>query len=280
MPEIGETLRDARMRARIDITEVEAVTKIRAKYLRALENEEWQLLPGPTFVKTFLRTYAEYLGLDAKLLVEEYKLRHEGVSDLDLAPIAPPGMRPAGMRPASGGRGQRQSRGGRRPQSQRGRQRSQRQGPRISRGLVVGVAVAGVLILLLVIGLVSKDPSDQAATTAPTTTAAPRTTTTPRTTATTAPAPPTRVALVVNPTADVYVCIRDAADKLVLSDTLTPDSKRRTFRSKSLKVTVGNSSVVLSVNGKDVKVKPSADPTTYQLTPRRTKVLPTAANAC
>jgi hypothetical protein len=61
--EIGETLRETRMRRRIDMTEVEAATKIRAKYLRALENEEWDLLPGPTFVKTFLRTYAEYLDL-------------------------------------------------------------------------------------------------------------------------------------------------------------------------------------------------------------------------
>ena len=55
MPEIGQTLRETRMRNRIDITEVEAGTKIRAKYLRAHENEEWDLLPGPTFVKTFLR---------------------------------------------------------------------------------------------------------------------------------------------------------------------------------------------------------------------------------
>jgi cytoskeletal protein RodZ len=64
MPDIGETLRDARMRARIDVSEIEAKTKIRAKYLRALENEEWSLLPGPTFVKSFLRTYAQALGLD------------------------------------------------------------------------------------------------------------------------------------------------------------------------------------------------------------------------
>lgn len=77
MPEIGVTLREARMRAGIDIAEVESRTKIRAKYLRALENEEWSLLPGTTFVKSFLRTYAETLGLDAKLLVEEYKFRHE-----------------------------------------------------------------------------------------------------------------------------------------------------------------------------------------------------------
>lgn len=77
MAEIGATLREARMRAGIDIAEVESRTKIRAKYLRALENEEWSLLPGTTFVKSFLRTYAEALGLDAKLLVEEYKFRHE-----------------------------------------------------------------------------------------------------------------------------------------------------------------------------------------------------------
>ena len=50
------------MRERIDVSEIEATTKIRAKYLRALENEEWDLLPGPTFVKSFLRTYAQRAG--------------------------------------------------------------------------------------------------------------------------------------------------------------------------------------------------------------------------
>ena len=81
------------MRARIDITEVESATKIRAKYLRALENEEWDLLPGPTFVSAFLRTYAEYLGLDARLLVEEYKGRQDRPDELDLPPIGAPAGR-------------------------------------------------------------------------------------------------------------------------------------------------------------------------------------------
>src|SRR5271155_4043699 len=89
MAEIGETLRDARMRAHIDVSEIEAKTKIRAKYLRALENEEWGLLPGPTFVKSFLRTYAQALGLDAKALVEEYRLHHERSSEGQLDPIVP-----------------------------------------------------------------------------------------------------------------------------------------------------------------------------------------------
>src|SRR3954447_8370540 len=82
--EIGETLRETRMRRRIDMTEVEAATKIRAKYLRALENEEWVLLPGPTYVKTFLRTYAEDLGLDPRLLVEEDSARFEQPDELEL----------------------------------------------------------------------------------------------------------------------------------------------------------------------------------------------------
>src|ERR1700759_5272070 len=89
MPDIGETLREARMRRRIDMTEVEAATKIRAKYLRALENEEWDLLPGPTFVITFLRTYAEYLDLDARMLVEEYRQRYERPTSQDLTPFGP-----------------------------------------------------------------------------------------------------------------------------------------------------------------------------------------------
>ncbi|MGN6167506.1 MAG: helix-turn-helix domain-containing protein, partial [Solirubrobacteraceae bacterium] len=73
MAGIGSTLRDARIRARIDIAEVEARTKIRAKYLRAIENEEWDLLPGPVYIKSFLRTYGDYLGLDSRMLVEEFK---------------------------------------------------------------------------------------------------------------------------------------------------------------------------------------------------------------
>src|ERR1700752_1879630 len=88
MADIGSTLREARMRARIDIIEVETRTKIRAKYLRALENEEWDLLPGPIYVKSFLRTYGDYLGLDSRLLVDEYNRRYERPTDHELRPIA------------------------------------------------------------------------------------------------------------------------------------------------------------------------------------------------
>ena len=102
MPEIGATLREARMRARIDVSEIEATTKIRAKYLRALENEEWSLLPGPTFVKSFLRTYAEALGLDGKALVEEYRRSQEYQGDGPGEPIVSSGERRRSRSPAGG----------------------------------------------------------------------------------------------------------------------------------------------------------------------------------
>ncbi|MEA2428806.1 MAG: cytoskeleton protein RodZ, partial [Thermoleophilaceae bacterium] len=76
------------MRQKIDVADVEAATKIRAKYLRALENEEFGLLPGNTFVKTFLRTYAEYLGLDPQLLLEEYRAEYEPRGEGEMQPYS------------------------------------------------------------------------------------------------------------------------------------------------------------------------------------------------
>lgn len=73
MYEIGETLRSARGREKVGIKEVEKVTKIRAKYIQALEDEDFGAIPGATYVKAFLRTYAEYLDLDANALLQQYQ---------------------------------------------------------------------------------------------------------------------------------------------------------------------------------------------------------------
>ena len=129
MPSIGETLREARMRQRLDIADVETRTKIRAKYLRALENEEFGMLPGPTFVKTFLRTYAEMLGLDPHVLVEEYRANYERDDDLDLQPLGPTTV--AG--------------------------RDRRHGPRFGPGSLALLALVAILGVLLAIGLASDD---------------------------------------------------------------------------------------------------------------------------
>ena len=75
MFEIGNSLREARLRRHIEFTDAEHGTKIRGKYLRALEDERFELLPSHTYVKGFLRSYAEYLGLDGQLYVDEYNSR-------------------------------------------------------------------------------------------------------------------------------------------------------------------------------------------------------------
>jgi hypothetical protein len=85
MFEIGTSLREARERRRIELAEAEQVTKVRAKYLRALEDEQFELLPSQTYVKGFLRTYAEFLGLDGQLYVDEYSSRF-AVGDEDYRP--------------------------------------------------------------------------------------------------------------------------------------------------------------------------------------------------
>ena len=74
---IGDALIAARARADLDLKQVEERTKIRAKYLRALEEEDWDELPSASHAKGFLRTYAQLLGLDAELLVDEYRRQVE-----------------------------------------------------------------------------------------------------------------------------------------------------------------------------------------------------------
>ena len=76
MFEIGNSLREARRRQQLELTEVEQATKIRARYLRALEEEAFDVLPAKTYVKGFLRTYADWLGLDGQLYVDEYNSRY------------------------------------------------------------------------------------------------------------------------------------------------------------------------------------------------------------
>ena len=76
MFEIGNSLREARLRQGLDFFEIEQSTKIRGKYLRALEDEQFEVLPAQTYVKGFLRSYADHLGLDGQLYVDEFNSRY------------------------------------------------------------------------------------------------------------------------------------------------------------------------------------------------------------
>jgi len=75
MFEIGSSLREARVRNGLEITDVERATKIRGKYLRALEDENFDVLPSQAYVRGFLRSYADFLDLDGHLFVDEYTSR-------------------------------------------------------------------------------------------------------------------------------------------------------------------------------------------------------------
>jgi cytoskeleton protein RodZ len=244
MPEIGATLREARMRARIDVSEIEQQTKIRAKYLRALENEEWDLLPGPTYVKSFLRTYAQALGLDAKLLLEEYRLRHERPTEAELQPIVPTS-----------------------------RQQQRRGPPRVSRApvlLAIAVAaVAGVLVLL-VIGLVtggtSKGPSARTV----------RKRAAPRPAAAPVHRRRTRVTLQLVPSSPVYVClIGDGGRKLISGVILQPGRPQPAFHARRFLVTLGNNAVALRIDGRLQGVPSSASAIGYSISLAGRRPLPT-----
>lgn len=86
MFEIGGSLREARLKRNLTPADVQKAIRIRDRYLQALEEERWELLPGDAYVKGFLRTYADYLGLDANLYVDEYNNRFAHPDDQVLVP--------------------------------------------------------------------------------------------------------------------------------------------------------------------------------------------------
>jgi cytoskeletal protein RodZ len=250
MPEIGATLREARMRARIDVSEIEAQTKIRAKYLRALENEEWDLLPGPTFVKSFLRTYAQALDLDDKAIVEEYRQHYERPNEAELQPIVSTARRPPGQRGNRGG-----ARGVSAP----------------SRAYTIAIAVVSLLIVVLVVALLSGGGgSNNTPTTTASVTTKPRhhahhTTSTP---SGTVPAAHSEVvALSVQPTGPVYVCLLGENErKLIPGAILQPDKTQPTFHAKHFLLTLGNNAVKLFIDGSVRPVPASSQSIGYSIT--------------
>jgi cytoskeleton protein RodZ len=235
MPEIGETLREARMRRRIDMTDVESATKIRAKYLRALESEEWELLPGPTFVKTFLRTYAEYLELDARLLVEEYKQRYERPAGMDITPL-----------------------------NLRRESRRRRVGPRFGPGVVVVLGIAALLGVLYVLGT-SGDDNPEPPPPRTEATATPAAKKKKRKKAAAAPKP---ISVRIAATGAVYVCMEDARGRPVIDKrTMEAGETTPAYRSKRFRVTFGTSAARMRINGRSYGVAVSKDPVGYELRP-------------
>jgi cytoskeletal protein RodZ len=95
--EIGRTLRLAREKRGISLQQVEEATKIRARYLRDLENENFEVLPA-VFMLGSLKTYAEHLGLDGAAMTGELKRRQSSLQpEQDQAAEVPPSREPRGL---------------------------------------------------------------------------------------------------------------------------------------------------------------------------------------
>ena len=93
MFQIGPSLREARTRRGLSAADVHKAIRIRERYLTALEEERWEQLPGDAYTKGFLRTYAEFLGLDGQLYVDEYNQR---VAQREEAPLVPESLQRRG----------------------------------------------------------------------------------------------------------------------------------------------------------------------------------------
>jgi cytoskeleton protein RodZ len=243
------------MRQHLDIADVETRTKIRAKYLRALENEEFGMLPGPTFVKTFLRTYAEALGLDPQALLEEYRGTYESREEAEhLQPLGPTAMA-------------------------RERRRSTRPRPR-GPWLAIGALAVAIVAVLLVIGLVSDDEggddgggqSEQAG--GETT----QETQPPEQTEPEQPATPRRVVLRIVPANEVYICLDTGPGTEIRFDGII--SEPETFRGRRLRLNLGKTDVQVVKNGEPVDIEPGPDPVGFTFTPRATTPLPLGERPC
>jgi cytoskeleton protein RodZ len=256
MPAIGETLREARLRRDVDIAEVSARTKIRTKYLRALEADDFDQLPGPTYVRTFLRTYAGYLGLDAQLLVEEYRSRYEQPEEEQLTPFAPAPVAARESRPL-------------RPRAPRGSS--------LSPGRLAAVATVALVALFLVVGILTEPdgrPEPQR-----TTPAAPtRGSTEPdEPTEKRDPPKPDRVELVVRPDGPTYLCVDDGAGNVVFESEI--DAPER-FRGRRLRINLGRAAGEVEANGRPVEIEEGPNPIGYEFEPGRSRALPDGERPC
>jgi cytoskeleton protein RodZ len=240
--EIGQTLREARIRHHIDLIEIEEKTKIRVRYLRALENEEWDVLPGPTYTRSFIRTYATFLGLDGERLADDFRRLEE-----DQMP-EPGGRepRPLPQRPVRAGDGPRIP------------------GVAIAAGAAV-VLIGGLFLLGISVGGDSGKPAKQTAH---------KDGGTGQGKQGGAAKKKPGVSIKITATSQVWVCAL-AADgtRVVDGQILQPGASQGPFHSGRFQLAFGNGGVDLNVNGKPFKVQDTPSPVGYAVTPQGTHLL-------
>jgi cytoskeleton protein RodZ len=231
---IGATLREARKRRKVDLSEVEAAIKIRIRYLQAIENEEWDALPGGAYTRGFIRTYAFYLGLDGERLADDFR-RSAG---------PPVGDRvPKRVEPV--------------PMGER------RGGSRAPGGLLIAAVCLALVALVVGIALVGGG-DDQSSSTAPLADRHQAGGEKPSQAAATVAQP--GVAMRLAATAEVWVCVLDHDEKpLVDGQILEEGAEAGPFRSAGFEIALGNGSVSMFVDGKQADVPASSSPVGYRI---------------
>ncbi len=230
---VGQILQEARTRRGLDLNEAERVTKIRVKFLRAMEEDRWEELPAPVYARSFLATYARFLGLDEGPLLAECESLAEGADRPE--PIRPGTIRRGGIGP--------------------------RRRPRKPALLLVAGLAAVVLLGLAIVGSLGssgggegKSANHRAGQRAQTSTA-------------TATSPSSsQVSVELRATADVWVCLVGADGRNLVAETLPSGEARGPFEGPSFDVTFGNGAVDMTVDGEPAKVPPLAEPLGYRIT--------------
>jgi helix-turn-helix protein len=237
---VGKTLRAARLARGIELAEVEAATRIRARFLRAIEAEEWEDLPGEAYARGFIRTYAAYLGLDGNPLAEQHR-REVGAER--------PGERLLGADPS-------------RPQPARPPRR--RRPPSRAAALALSALLVAVLLVVGLSGGEEEAPSppvrERPRLSVPA--GAQRAENRPASTR----RPDAGLSLQLTATAEVWVCLLDAADRpLVEGQILGPGAEAGPFRSGSFTVSLGNGEVAMTVNGQQASIPSTPSPIGYSI---------------
>jgi transcriptional regulator with XRE-family HTH domain len=227
---VGETLREARNRRKLDLSAVEAAIKIRVRYLQAIENEEWDALPGGAYTRGFIRTYAGYLGLDGERLADDYRRSVEPQGP-ERAPKRVEPM-PTGARRAT---------------------------PWLSsRALIVAVCLllVAVLVGIAVAGGGGGSTSTTSSAGGRESPRGPR--------AKPKPVAKPGVAVRLAATGEVWVCVLDAAEKrLVDGQILTAGEEAGPYRSSGFEMAFGNGSVDVFVDGRRAEIEESSSPVGY-----------------
>jgi cytoskeletal protein RodZ len=247
---IGQELRSARTERGIELSEAERVTKIRTKFLEAMEENRWEDLPGPPYTRGFLSSYAHFVGLDEEEILDRYKREAEPPEHLEVIPSTV--IQPGSLTPP----------------------RSVRPTALVMAGLVA------VILLGVVIGVSlggsdgggehkkgQKSAKAKGSGKSSSTTGGTSTGTTSTTTA-------SEVSLELRATDLVWVCLVDDRGRPeVNSETLSGGETRGPFEGSTFEATFGNGSIEMTVDGEPAKVPQLAEPLSFRVTPGGTERL-------